>query len=324
MTLGRALSALKEAFVPTAPTHEDLIERIHAFRQKQDANKKRAHDHLYVTDFAYKPCMRRLAFTLLRPDIKDKARDAKILFKMDAGTAIHAWFQEEVLGPMGILSGKWECNRCGHVEVGTMPTSPCMGTVNVLDALSDEWVETPCKDVGLSHVENEEKKKNYVGMKWLFKEQRVVLNYHGIEVTGRLDGVIVVMGDRLLEIKTTDSERFAQITGPKDYHVFQASVYAAQQGFKEIEILYVDQGDWSNIKAYPVMADPEALTFIENCCEIIRLLLDTKDPMRASAACKNRSAYKARECGCKNICFPLKRKAAKKTAKRKSGKKKER
>ncbi len=144
-------------------------------------------------------------------------------------------------------------------------------------------------------------------MEWKFQEHRIVLNYHGIEVTGRHDGIIIVMNDRLLEIKTTDSERFAALDGPKDYHVFQASAYAAKLGYEEIVLMHIDQGNWSNIKAYPVKADPGALVAIENYCETIRFLIDQEDPLRASAPCRNRSASKARECGCQNICFPLDR-----------------
>ena len=321
MTVGSILGVLKEAFVPTPPTLDELPESIREFRIKQDAIKKRAHDHLYITDFAYKPCVRRLAYTLLDPSIKDKAKDAQILFKMDAGTSIHAWFQEEVLGPMRILEGHWECSRCGHVEVGTMPTSPCLSKIKVLDLMSDKWVEQSCKDVGIAKKEEgtTEPTEEKIGMKWKFKEQRIVLNFHGIEVTGRPDGIIIIVNGRLLEIKTTDSERFAALTGPKDYHIFQASVYAAELGFDEIVLMHIDQGDWSNIKAYPVEADPSAVVAIENACETISFLVKENDPLRALPTCNKRSAWKARECGCKDICFPLKRKAAKKKVAKKSG-----
>jgi hypothetical protein len=329
MNTATILSTLKEAFVPRAPTLDALPESIREFRMRQDATKERAHDHLYVTDFTYKPCMRRLAYILLRPDIRDKAKDAKTLFKMDSGTAIHAWFQENLLGPMGALYGQWECSRCGNIELGPMPQKPCARQIKVLDPLSDKWIETKCKDIGAPEpdgtVGTTAKIKKYKGMKWLFKEQRIVLNYHGIEVTGRHDGLLVIVGDKLLEIKSTDSERFAALDGPKDYHVFQASVYAAKLGYDELILMHIDQGDWSNIKAYPVKADPAALTMIENYCETIRFLVDHKDPLRALPPCNKRSAWKARECGCKDICFPLKKKAVKKkSGKKKSGKKKER
>lgn len=297
VTLGDLLAGLKDTFTK-APTLENLPKDIMAYRATQDAKRSHASDHLYITDFAYRPCARRLAYYLLQPEIQDPPKDPKVLFDMDAGTAIHEWFQDRVLGPMGLLEGEWECSRCGVVQTGKRPTAPCMQEIQILDLMEDKWVKTSCKATR---------------MQWKFKEQHIELNLHGIKVTGRPDGKLVVTKGRLLEIKSTEHEKFEAIEAPKDYHVFQASVYGAHLGYEEVVILYVDRNYWWNIKAFVVPVDPEAIKTVETYCETIRFLLDNEDPLRAVGICTKRSATKAKECGVRDICFPLKRK-------RKSGK----
>lgn len=290
-TLGGVLATVKD-LAPKAPTLDNLAKDIHAFKVGQDAKRKRATDHLYITDFAYRPCVRRLAYIFLRPDIKDKSRPPEALFDMDAGTSIHAYFQDTILGPMGVLEGDWECSRCGHIEEGKKPTSPCFGKIKVLDLLDDKWVETSCAKAG---------------MRWKFREQHIKLLFHGIRVTGRPDGKLIVVKGRLLEIKSTEDAKFQEIEIPKDYHIFQASVYGKALGFDEVVIFYVNRNHWDQVKAFVVKVDPGATKAIENCCETVRFLLDKKDPLRASSTvCKNRTASKAKTCGFKDVCHPLK------------------
>jgi hypothetical protein len=164
--------------------------------------------------------------------------------------------------------------------------------------MADKWIETTCKQAW---------------MQWKFKEEHIALEFHGIKVTGRPDGKLIVVNGRLLEIKSLEEEKFNDLTEPRDYHVFQASVYGAELGFDEVVIFYVNWNHWWQVKAFVVPVDKGAMKMIANTCETIRFLLDHEDPMRALPVCKKRSAWKARECGCKDLCFPLKRK-------RKSGK----
>jgi len=294
LTLGSTIGAVKNLFAPKAPTFDDLIESIHEFEVVQNGKRSHASDHLYITDFAYRPCVRRLAYYLLQPEIRDKAKSPAVILDMDAGTMIHEYLQERVLGPMGILEGDWVCSKCGHVEHGKKPTAPCFGQIKVLDIMSDEWTTTTCKESGMT---------------WGFKEQHIKLMFHGIGVTGRPDGTLIVIGRYLLEIKSTEDEKFQAINEPKDYHVFQASVYGEALDFDQVIILYVNRNHWDQMKAFVVDVDKGATESIKNLCGMVRLLLDNEDPMRAIPVCNKRSAWKAKECGCQNICFPLKRKS---------------
>ena len=254
VTLGSVFANLKEIFVPTVPTMDDLQEDMLAFRAAQNAKRKHADDHLYVTDFAYKPCVRRLAYYFLRPDLQD-SKDPKMIFGMDEGTMIHEYFQDWILGPMQNLKGEWECSRCGHIEKGLRPTGPCLGSIKVLDLMDDKWVKTTCKEAK---------------MKWKFKEEHISLEFHGIKVTGRPDGHFIRSGDKLLEIKSMEEEKFNALTEPRDYHVFQASVYGDALGFDEVVILYVNWNHWWQVKAFVVKVNKDALKSIEMTCETVR------------------------------------------------------
>lgn len=293
LTLGKTFSILKNLFIQPTPTLDSLQDDVLKFRAETDAKRKHADDHLYITDFAYKPCLRRLAYYYLRPDLQDK-KDPKMLCGMDAGSHIHAWVQDEILGPMGVLEGLWECTNCGRIEEGARPKGACFGKVKVFNDLKDTWIVRRCKDVR--------------GSTWKFKEQHVRLEFSGIVVTGRPDGRLIVAKERVLEIKSMEEEKFNALTEPRDYHIFQASVYGEKLGVNEVIILYVNWNHWWQMKTFVVPVLPGILKSIENSCESIRFLLDQKDPLRAAPICKNRSAWKARECGARDICFPLKRK----------------
>lgn len=105
----------------------------------------------------------------------------------DVGSAIHSWYQNKYLGPMGILWGKWKCTICNEISWGFMPVEACVEC----GRYSAEYKEVPIKaalPVG---------KKN---------------------VIGHSDGLLnLTCGWTVFELKSSNSRIFSQLYIDHDY-----------------------------------------------------------------------------------------------------------
>jgi hypothetical protein len=117
----------------------------------------------------------------------------------DVGTALHSWYQNRYLGPMGILWGKWVCLKCGHITWGYMPK------------------EELCPGCRLPSL-------------WDYREVPVKANLPdglGSPIVGHSDGIIKMGAlHYLFEFKTINENGFTWLKGAKDAHIAQARIYA--------------------------------------------------------------------------------------------------
>jgi len=124
----------------------------------------------------------------------------------DIGHALHRWWQEKYLGPMGLLVGDWVCSRCGHVvHMAKMP------------------VYIHCKD-----------------SEWLYSEIRVENKEH--EIVGRMDGILDFDGEyEVMDIKTRSASRYKAIKDIWPADRFQIIVYMWLSGIRKGRVVYLNK-----------------------------------------------------------------------------------
>jgi len=144
--------------------------------------------------------------------VMGKPFDTGLLKIFDVGTALHAWYQNQYFGEMGILWGKWQCLRCDTELWGTMPQG---------------------RDCAYCHK----------SARWVYQEVCVRAPLPGNferGIVGHSDGLILLNGRwYLLEIKTINEGGFTWLKQPKPNHARQAQVYAelVRQGFVDFGTL---------------------------------------------------------------------------------------
>jgi hypothetical protein len=135
----------------------------------------------------------------------------------DVGHALHHWWQNNYLGPMGVIFGDWYCSKCSEVTVTGLQPKTC----------------PKCNG-----------------------DRRSVLTYQEYQVrdsemgyVGHCDGVLQLGESRVVfEFKTASPSEFDKLTQPKMQHVVQAHAYMHGLGLENALIVYQNKGsqcDWS-------------------------------------------------------------------------------
>lgn len=152
--------------------------------------------------------------------------DAITKARFDVGHAMHYWYQNKYLGPMGVLKGKWQCSRCHDVVRGLMPTGFCK----------------KCAGEGRDKVKE-----------WVFDETVVLSKKWNIK--GKTDGVLVLDDlEYVLDIKTCKPSLFGSLKSAWPSGVYQVQVYMWLLKIERGILLYVDKSvDGSTpVKEFPV------------------------------------------------------------------------
>jgi hypothetical protein len=253
--------------VMTDECESDLPDMIHTHLKTKPSDDR---DGLHVSDFS-DPCLRRLMYKVMKPEIRDPKPDAESQKLFAAGHAIHEWHQNNFLGPMGILKGEWLCRGCGKLVKGYMPKEACG---------CHSWAF------------------------WDYQELGVSTKIAGLDIVGHTDGIITLRGtDRVLEMKSKDSDLFKSLAKPEPKHIVQGSIYAALLGVKYLTVLYIEKNKWQ-YKAYTAEAAQWALEWFVSSVTSLAKLLEMKDPMRVSPKCNNKNVVRAKRCALRATCFP--------------------
>jgi len=213
----------------------------------------------------YKFCPRRKMFEELDPIDGAKDVDALTMARFNLGTALHDLYQNQYLGPSGILLGRWECKRCGFTVGGTdrdswlpMPSGPCekcLETAKCECIWSDDCsVEKHCQLCPL-------------GGFWRYVELPVRDEETGY--VGHTDGILNTDPLSLLELKSAGPRSYRYLKKPYDSHVLQASLYMRPLGLDQARIVYIDKAneDDNIVKEFVVDYDEAA---VERALALVR------------------------------------------------------
>lgn len=120
-------------------------------------------------------------------------------------------------------------------------------------------------------------------------------------IGGKADGILKLPKRRLLEIKSSNSNKFRSLkTAADSDHVTQASVYAKNLGIDEIHILYINK-DNCEVKEFVTPLDLVAVERVEKIASgVVEAVKVKKPPERI---CLNTSSAKALTCKYCTHCF---------------------
>jgi len=221
--------------IQDAPKVKSLSEVIDNFIVQRES-KPNDHSYGWHPSSFCDMCIRHKVISDIVEEKKANNFSEKLYRIFDVGSSLHRWYQEEYLGPSGILWGKWRCSRCHMYVWGFMPSIKCS---------CEESQRTPlclkfCTDFSRSSSSSEatylpEKMQNRGGCvhcgkwgKWEFREVPFRLDAEGLSepILGHCDGVLILPSGVLLEAKTINSFGFAGLFAPRRAHVLQGQAYA--------------------------------------------------------------------------------------------------
>ena len=206
------------------------------------------------------------------PDVKfnvyEETITATLQAKFDIGHAIHHWYQNHYLGPMGILKGGWRCPHCDTVKQGFRPANVCSCGVD----------------------------------RWRFVEPETLIPE--LNIVGHCDGIIDRGdGEWVMDIKTIDPERFKALSEPSLSYVYQVHCYMMALNIRRAIILYVDKS--SNLanptKEIKIFFNPDIEAEIRQIAEDYRKMKVGR--ILTPRTCDNKSCTTAKRCAYSSVCF---------------------
>lgn len=212
--------------------------------------------------------------------------DADTMLTFAHGRALHNILQNEVLPAIGVLLGKWSCQRCGHFHEGSAE-----------GPLLDQIILRPdkCSKCG--------KENEFLYHEMFFKNEE-------FNIGGHPDGFLKIQERSdigLLEAKSISPNGAFEIKGtPKMDHVIQAQIYMWLTGLKWAKVFYWNKGMFGRnaITEHFIEYDHDTVSGIQETIKEIREgLVSGKLPDRI---CETQHCTRALECSSAEACFDLK------------------
>jgi len=241
----------------------------------------------------YYLCPRKIIFDAMNElPLEAVKPPAGLRITFDIGTAVHEWFQDRYLGPMGLLWGDWRCKVCKHV-------------------VKESYMPGSCEACGAS--------QRKIG----YKELGVRDPEHNL--VGHADGILMPPGEapRLLEMKTINTTGWGKLQHPYQAHVWQATAYMKLLDLSAVEFWYIDKGrqfdtykgkDRTRIKAFVVPFDP---VIWEKIKDKLLLAMSLQEDIKNGVSfteeravgikrvCWNKSCFIAKDCPFAKQCFSV-------------------
>lgn len=302
----------------------DLNELVDKTLIQKNKSGKRVSKAYYPSSIPYM-CDVREAFKR----VKDCWEDPKVwtveeIKATEAGTAVHSWFQDGLLGRTGYLWGNWRCRSCGVIYEEQFCPKECCNFAVVT-------AKTPGAFNGTRHTDCKGAGFDYIELKLIDEEYNI---------RGRADGVLV-FPDRwyILELKSTveamiNCESREEQEGlivikpsidllPTDKHVEQASLYVGmvhdlyldkwplkKEQFAGALLVYISRETYK-IRSFTLPVDTTYYHRVKQRIDTIDELVEKKQPLFGQKICRDRNSWAAKNCPFRLDCFPYKRKKSK-------------
>jgi hypothetical protein len=219
---------------------------------------------------------------------------------MDGGNAFHKMFQEEWLGPLGIIKGGWECQRCLY-RVGIDPAD-----LTPIHSHGEDFIE---KVTARSAV-TMPKKCPRCGMQpgWKVGWRYIEPLLYDVEtmICGWTDGLLITHDeeDELWDLKTKAStEGFQYVKkAPNREDVVQLSWYLSMAGLRRGRLLYLDRAAKKLSEAiaeHTFTLDTEMIEGEKEKVRVFRKAL--QDPQSSLPACPDGGYRKYGPCDCRGL-----------------------
>lgn len=194
-----------------------------------------------------------------------------------AGTAAHKHFQEHIFGPAQVLVGSWSCARCGKV----------LG--------KDCIMPNECSFCGAV--------RPYI----IYDEIRVEDKKY--KIRGKVDGILSLDKDYLLEMKTKGSNAFKKIEKPSRKELFQVNTYMHLLGLDECMFVYISRENY-DFKFIVSKKDSSVVNEVFTKIETIERALVKGEPPRKKDGkpfrrCRKCNSATAKQCPFNEECWEL-------------------
>jgi hypothetical protein len=213
----------------------------------------------------------------------------KMLAIFDIGHLVEEHYRDNILGPMGILYGKWLCRRCGNTRKGKMPTE-CGSMLTIKLPATDKGtkaeIATTCSG------------------DWTYQETRVIEEVTG--VPGGPDGFLKLMKVvTILELKSEDPAKFKLLTCPYESHLNQAHIYMKATKLLITVFIYVCKSTGAR-KIYVARFDERHFEGLKSLNNHYTAATKVKDPMSISrpSSCNKPTQAMAGRCPARFVCHP--------------------
>jgi len=235
-----------------------LEEGIDRFMTVESRNRRNDDGRWHPSQICGGMCPRFEVIERTRPDvvIQKSPPNAGLMQIFWLGTAIHAMYQNDVVGRMGHLWGFWRRVNGWDAEK-QIPTweihegfRPDWGTYSYAD--KGEYIpdRTSCEYIEIG-VEAEHNMGGHVdGLLFMGDVSEVPAGLTTAEFIARFRDKIVIF-----ELKSCNSRVFDSLLKPKEIHVKQGQLYMRGLGIKKTLFLYYNKNT-SQLKEYVVDYDP--------------------------------------------------------------------
>lgn len=307
----------------------ELIPSLDVHLRKLEAKPSNRADGWHPSAFCGS-CARHEVLTQISPrEFEPFTVDPKLRRIFDVGTQHHDWFQNEYLGPMGILWGRWQCSRCHDIRWGFMPEDRCgcaeLGTSKVPSCA--KWcLDKEASDAKGQYVWNELAIEERGGCRhcatwgqWLFKEVPIRVERDDLEkpIVGHSDGLLKLEHWTVFEMKSINDRGFGLLPEARDHHRNQAEIYGhlIQRGYvhgvpegvkvpipTHGMVFYANKNN-SDLKEFPFKLDEERGRRLCSYPLIVEQAFRDEELPARHPDCKNIFADRAKKCEVQAECF---------------------
>jgi len=300
--LGGMLSAPSNAKTSYEKAVEAFPKSIKAY-VKQLEGSHRETDIIRMSGAHYL-CPRQFVLNYWKPTVDENVNFENCLF-MDVGTMLHAYLQDGMLGPAGILIGKWLNKTTGEVVDGTYPGE--FKSLRDFRGVPNEW----------SYVE-----PTVWDDRWRFSghcdgicdEDRLVLfvdmvqkNCTPREIAKKLCNTPAGKNRILLEIKTCNSRIMENLVAAKDIsdaYKTQATMYQKLTGIKATMFWHFNRDSFTT-KALMYEGEEIRYTSTERKAEIIWTSIRDEVLPTSLMPCISHKDNRAQQCSVSEACWKM-------------------
>lgn len=260
---------------------------------------KQQSDHEYRPGFRASSmgymCMREEVFKVLlpRPQIP---KDASIFGIFEVGHAIHHRWQNNILGPAGVLKGFWHCKTCGFKTDGFMPRDVCPECKSI----------RRCRSCNTRMKKGVYKKDHYCNKcqpeSWEYEEYSVFNREY--DISGHMDGILSIGTEQYVwDLKTINSNGFERriSKSPIREHEWQLQTYLWLKNMKKGIIHYVNK-DTSADKEFLIERNDSYRKTIIRRIESILKHREAKT-LPDHMVCSSKTCSRAKSCPWVKECF---------------------
>jgi len=266
---------------------DDLIKQIDGFLVEERITPPPTIETIFRASGISKICPREEVIAGLQGITRKQEFGSMFVTAVRIGNDFHTWYQDEVLGRMGILYGRWKCRECEHI--------PEERNGNKRYTMHDV---RECPSCGAENPAPEDRANKSL---WEYVEDEYINEELGI--SGHKDGTIFHNGKfKLFELKTSNQNYFNKFkkNGPPENYADQMQMYMEIFEHDEGILLYQNKNTFGKAMM-ELKRDQDRFKFLVGKVEEFRTGMNTG--ILPERLCVKKDCPRAKECPVVEQCF---------------------